>query len=161
MRRIIVSVGIVAALCLAVSVQARNPADYPDKKDLRFDDRELFQQPWLESFDLNMFMPMRESTPGWTFGSSWLNARDHQKREFLAGFGDLLVFSCLERFGDTGKAGACSNPLLPLPPEPTIAAMDAIYRDPRYAGKSYDLVFQAAMRKLSGDDWQGFLSAAK
>ena len=156
-----VAVLAVAALGLVAVAQARNPADDPNQKDLRFDNRELFQLPWLEPFDLNMFLPRTETVPGWSFGTSWLGAPDHQKRDFLIGFGDMLVFCCLERFGNTAKAGACARPLLPLPPEPIIAAMDTIYRDRRFTGKSYDLVFQAAMRKLSGEDWQGFLTASK
>lgn len=161
MLRKTISLIFVLVLCLAATLQARNPADDPNQKDLRFDDRELFQLPWLAPFDLNMFIPMAETSPGWTFGRSWLNAQDHQKRDFLIGLGDMLVFNCLERFGNTSKAGACAKPLLPLPPEPIIAAMDSIYRDTRFIGKSYDLVYQAAMRKLSGDDWQGFLTASK
>ena len=153
--------GVLTLVCLAGPAEARNPADDPNQKDLRFDDRELFQLPWLEPFDLNMFIPMTETSPGWTFGKSWLDAPDHQKRDFLIGFGDMLMFSCLERFGNTSKGGACAKPLLPIPPEPVIAAMDAIYRDKAFVNKSYDLVFQAAMRKVSGEDWQGFLKASK
>lgn len=161
MLRIVLSLALWAALGMATEAEARNPADDPNQKDLRFDDRELFQLPWLAPFDLNMFIPRPETVPGWTFGRSWLGAADHQKRDFLIGFGDLLVFSCLEHFGNTSQASICAKPLLPLPPEPTIAAMDDIYRDPQFTDKSYDLVYQAATRKLSGDDWQGFLRAAK
>lgn len=161
MRRVLISAGLLAALSLAGAVDARNPADDPNQKDLRFDNRDLFQLPWLRPFDLNMFVPRPETVPGWTFGRSWLDAPDHQKRDFLIGFGDLLVFSCLERYGNTSQAGACAKPLLPLPPEPIIAAMDTIYRDRQFTNKSYDQVFQAAMRKLSGEDWQGFLNASR
>lgn len=128
-------------------------------RDLHFDNTLLFTEPWLWPVNLDSLVPQPKTGPKPTYAQSWLAASEPEKRLFLEGYGDQVVFRCMVRGkGDNPGSRACAEPLLPLPPDPVLAAMDDIYRDPRFAEKRYDLVIQAALKKIVGDDWQGFLS---
>ena len=86
------------------------------------------------------------------------SGRKEQKLFFIEGFGDMVVWSCLKAYGDTPAGQSCAKPLLPLPPELVAATMDAIYRDPRFKTSGYDLVIRAALRKMTGGDWEAVLA---
>ncbi len=125
-------------------------------RDAQFDQRLLFDYPWLYPVNLEAFVPMSQPKP--TFAQTWLAAQNPLKLFFLEGFGDMVAERCLARFGDTPKGNACLKPLLPMPIDAVATQMDAIYRDPRYAHTGYDLVARAALLRMVGDDWQSVLN---
>lgn len=125
-------------------------------RDVHFDDRTLFEYPWLNPINLDVFIPETSASP--SFGDSWRRAAQHQKQFFVQGFGDMAAQQCLDRYGDTPAGQRCVKPLLPMPADLVVAAMDDIYRDHRFSSKGYDLVIRAALAKMVGDDWQAVLA---
>ncbi|GFK92853.1 hypothetical protein NNJEOMEG_00681 [Fundidesulfovibrio magnetotacticus] len=125
-------------------------------RDPQFDQRILFDYPWLQPLDLEGFVAT-PYTPHDTFADSWKSAYQHQKLFFIQGFGDMAAARCLDAFGDTPKGRDCLRPLLPLPPEAVVAQMDQIYRDRRFAKSGYDLVIRAALVRMVGGDWEKIL----
>jgi hypothetical protein len=152
---------------MAVAYRALMAAQDPGKvfvdtgaplRDVHFDDRTLFQFPWLYPINLDAFIPQTYPSPNANFGDSWHSAAQHQKLFFVQGFGDMAAQQCLSRYGDTPAGERCVKPMLPMPVELVVATMDGIYRDHQYATKGYDLVIRAALAKMTGDDWQSILA---
>jgi len=147
---------LLVGLCLSLSsaVLAQD-----EGRDIHFDNTLLFTEPWLWPVNLDALVPQPKTGPKPTYAQSWLAASEPEKDLFLEGYGDQVMFRCLARGGgDNPGSQACVKPLLPLPPELVLAAMDDIYRDPAFANKRYDLVIQAALKKIVGEDWRGFLA---
>lgn len=156
----------IAFLCLLAALLGPGRAQAQDGgpdtgRDRHFDDRLLFTEPWLRPIDLDAFVPKPNSNPRPTYAQSWLAAAEHQKRSMLLGFADQVVFQCMANLGDTPKGQACVRSLLPLPVNDVLAAVDGIYRDRAYADKRYDFVIQAALRKIVGEDWRGYLASVR
>jgi hypothetical protein len=145
------------ALEMAQSEVVLSPHLAQTQRDLHFDNTLLFTDPRLEPLDLDAMVPKKPSGPRPSPAASWLSAANHQKEIFLTGFGDLVVMSCLLRYGDNSQGSACARPLLPIPMGPVLSAVDDIYRDPKNAALRSDIVIRAALHKVVGDDWQGYL----
>lgn len=127
-------------------------------RDPQFDAMLLFDDPEFWPINLEGFVPTPIPGAKPSYAHAWLATIEAQKQLFAEGFGDMAAAQCLERFGDTPSGSKCLKPLLPLPMNAVIAAMDTIYRDKRYANSGFDVVIRAALAKMVGDDWEKILA---
>jgi hypothetical protein len=146
------------ALMAAQDTGTRYVESGPVLRDVHFDAKLLFDDPEFWPINMDNFVPMPVPGAKPSFAQAWQKTAEVQKQLFAQGFGDMAAAQCLNRYGDTPAGSACLKPLLPLPMEDVIAQMDAIYRDPRYAGAGFDLVIRAALARMVGDDWQKILA---
>ena len=104
-------------LTAPMAAQAKEAWESDTGRDVHFDNNMIFTDPWLWPVDLDSLVPTPNKGPKPTYAQSWLATSDPQKRYFLTGFGDMVLFRCLQQFGgDNPHARACAAALIPLPP---------------------------------------------